>query len=215
MLTPTPAPWIVRGATFALWALAAGSAAFWGLKVTGSPRSLAVPLPSARQVALADPVSIAKLLGSSPVAGTAAPVASLASRFQLLGVVAGVRSGEGAAVISVDGKPPRSYRVGSPLDESYKLKSVHGREAVIAVQRDGQPVATLAVPQAKLPENRPPPMAGIPPQPGLFATPAAPVITPAAPVVTPPPAFVPILPNAPATPPQAPGRRHAATDEPT
>jgi len=36
MLTPAPAPWIVRGATFALWALAAATGALTGRLVADS-----------------------------------------------------------------------------------------------------------------------------------------------------------------------------------
>jgi general secretion pathway protein C len=209
MLTPTPATWIVRGATFALWALAAGSAVFWGLKVSGSTRPLAVPAPAPRQVALADPVSIAKLLGSSPSVVAAAPVVALASRFQLLGVAAGTRSGEGAAVIAVDGKPPRAYRVGSPLDENYSLKSVRGREAVIASQRDGQAVATLEVPQVKMDTTSRAPAPVVAPgvTPPFVPQPMAPVaVPPPAPVV---PQALPQVQPPPVTPQSAPGRRHA------
>jgi general secretion pathway protein C len=94
------------------------------------------------------------LLGSSPgaLAAPAAPVPALASRFQLLGVAAGERSGGGAAVISVDGKPARSYRVGSTLEEGLVLQSVRGRQAVIA-SREGQPV--LGCPQGGCPRASP------------------------------------------------------------
>jgi general secretion pathway protein C len=134
MLTPTYAPWTVRGATFALWALAAGSAVFWGLKLSGRQASVNVPVPPARQVAAVDPAAIARLLGSAPTATAAvpAPALSLASRFQLVGVAAAASSGAGAAVISVDGKPARPYRVGSVIEDGVVLQSVRGRQAVLA-----------------------------------------------------------------------------------
>jgi general secretion pathway protein C len=150
MLTPTPASWTVRGATFALWLLAAATAAFWALKVGSGTITIAAPVTAGRAMAAVDPAAIARLLGSAsplPAAGgtAAAPVATLASRFTLLGVAAEVRSGRGAAVISVDGKPARPYRVGSALDEGLVLQSVKGRQAVIA-QANGQPVVTLELP---------------------------------------------------------------------
>ena len=151
MWTPTPA-WTVRGATFALWALAAASAVFWGLKLGGQARPLAVPPPPPRAVAAVDPSALARLLGSTPAAA-AMPAASptLASRFQLLGVAAGAQSGGGAAVIAVDGKPARPFRVGATIEEGLVLQSVHGRQAVLA-SAAGQPVLTLELPP-------PPPMA--------------------------------------------------------
>jgi general secretion pathway protein C len=174
MLTTAPAPWIVRGATFALWALAAGSAAYWGLKLSSAAPVVSAPVAAPRQVGPADPVAMARLLGSSPAAVAAPPpVVALASRFQLLGVAAGERSGGGAAVISIDGKPAKPYRVGSTLEEGIVLQSVRGRQAVLA-SRDGQPVVTLEVPQQRLdtagrgltlgvPRPGTPPLAGVPP----------------------------------------------------
>jgi general secretion pathway protein C len=150
MLSASPDPWIVRGATFALWALAAGSAVFWGLRLAGSERSLSVPASPARQVAAVDPEALARLLGSSPVAGTLAapPPLSLASRFQLVGVAAAAHSGAGAAVISVDGKPARPFRVGSTIEEGVVLQSVRGRQAVLA---SGATQVTLELPRVRAP----------------------------------------------------------------
>ena len=81
----------------------------------------------------------------------AAPAAmpSLASRLQLVGVVAGVRSGDGAAVISVDGKPARPYRVGASIEEGLVLQSVQGRRAVLAAQANGQSLLTLELPPVR------------------------------------------------------------------
>jgi general secretion pathway protein C len=147
MLTPTPATWTVRGATFALAALAAASVAYWGLKLSGSGQRVNAPLASARPVAAADPAAIARLLGSTPAAAAApVQVASLASRFQLIGVAAGASSGGGAAVISVDGKPARPYRVGSFIEEGLMLQSVQARRATLAAQPTGPALVTLELP---------------------------------------------------------------------
>jgi len=187
MLTPAPAPWIVRGATFALWALAAGSAAYWGLKLASPARPATASVAAPRQVGPVDPVALARLLGSSPAAAALpAPAVALSSRFQLLGVAAGASSGGGAAVIAVDGKPARPYRVGSAIDEGLVLKSVRGRQAVIA-SRDGQPVLTLELPPPRLEASNRPNPAGVPP-----------VVAPGAAMVPPPrPAPAGAAPNAP------------------
>ena len=162
MWTPTSAAWTVRGATFALWALAAGSAVFWGLKLSGAQPPLNLPAPPLRAVAPVDPAAIAHLLGSAPMAATAAapaPVATLASRFQLLGVAAGASSGRGAAVIAVDGKPARSYRVGSALEDGAVLQSVRGRQAVLAATADGPALVTLGLPEVSGPATGQAPIA--------------------------------------------------------
>jgi general secretion pathway protein C len=176
MLAPTSATWTVRGATFVLWALAAGSVAYWGLKLGGRTAIVTAPLPPARQAVAVDPGAIARLLGSSPAAAAAGPIVaapSLASRFQLLGVAAGAHSGAGAAVISVDGKPARSFRVGSAVDEGLVLQSVHGRRATLGPDRNGPPVLTLEVPAQKASTS-----VGAAPAPGV--TQAGPVIAPPA-----------------------------------
>lgn len=150
MLTLTPATWTVRGTTLALWALAGASVVFWGLKLGGSSGAMPAPLPPARGVVAADPGAIARLLGGAPAVATAtASQPTLASRFQLVGVVAGERSGAGAAVISVDGRPARPYRVGSSLDQGLVLQSVRGRSASIASSMSAQPLLTLELPQPR------------------------------------------------------------------
>jgi general secretion pathway protein C len=150
--------WNVRGASFALWALAVGSAVFWGLKLSSAGPRIVAPAAAVRPVGAADPVAIARALGSTPAGPAAvAPEPAIASRFQLLGVAAAAFSGQGAAVIAVDGKPGRPFRVGQPVEGEIVLKSVRGRQAVLA-SRDGSPVATLELPSARADAGRPAPM---------------------------------------------------------
>lgn len=141
--------WGVRLTTLVLWLLAAGSCVYWGLRIVPRPAPAAVA-PPLRQAFAADPAAIARLLGANPVAAStaAAPPVSLASRFSLLGVVA-ARSHSGAALIAVDGKPPRPYRVGSAIDEGLVLQSVQGRRAVLAATAGGPAVLTLELPPVR------------------------------------------------------------------
>ena len=139
----------MRLATLVLWLLAAGSCVYWGLRM--APRSApAAVVPAARQPFSTDPGAVARLLGASALvaASPGQPAVSLASRFNLLGVVAS-RSNRGAALIAVDGKPPRPYRVGSPVDEGLVLQSVNVRRAVLAASAGGPPVLTLDLPAIK------------------------------------------------------------------
>lgn len=98
----------------------------------------------------ADPAAMARLLGANPIAASpaAAATVSLASRFSLLGVVA-ARSHRGAALIAVDGKLPRPFRVGSSIDDGLLLQSVQGRSAVLAATVGGPAVLTLELPPVK------------------------------------------------------------------
>jgi general secretion pathway protein C len=56
-------------------------------------------------------------------------------RFALTGVLAGSRSG-GAALISVDGKTAKSYRLGDLVADNLYLQSVSRRSAVLADRAD-------------------------------------------------------------------------------
>jgi general secretion pathway protein C len=114
-------------------------------------------VPAPRQVAAVDPAAIARLLGSTPAAA-AAPMSapSLASRFQLVGVAA-ERSGGGAAVIAVDGKPARPFKVGTAIEEGLLLQAVAARSATLASQTTGQPVVVLELPPvAQMPPRQAP-----------------------------------------------------------
>ncbi|MES3003012.1 MAG: type II secretion system protein N [Pseudomonadota bacterium] len=148
MVSNTSNRWVVAGATFVLWAAVAASAVYWGLKLASSGSGAVVAPPPARMATAADPAALARLLGASPLTAAAAPVASLSSRFVLTGVVAST-SHQGAALIAVDGRPPRPYRVGSAIDQELVLQSVDSKRATLANSAGGPPVVTLELPTRK------------------------------------------------------------------
>ena len=139
----------MRLATALVWAVAAASCVYWVLRLLPRAPVAAVAAPL-RAPAPIDPAAVARMLGATPAtqSAVAAPVASLASRFSLLGVVA-AQSRRGAALIAVDGKPARPFRVGTSIDQGLVLKSVEGRRAVIASSLDGPAVLTLDMPPLK------------------------------------------------------------------
>lgn len=158
-------------ATFVVWALAAAGALFWGLRLF-SPNLLAPP--HARAVTAVTPppalasTDLSRLLGADEapavVAGAPAPAAPSDPRFQLLGVAAPT-----LALIAVDGKAPRSYRLGSPVAGDTVLRAVHARGADLG-PRGGAVTMSLqvaqvaqAAPAATPPVNLPPGMAAPPP----------------------------------------------------
>lgn len=112
-----------------VWAAVAASLAFWGLRWMARPA--AVP-PGTSSVALSGNAprgDVTRLL--SPPANAAnepsAPSqqAMLASRVQLVGVVAPRRQGDGGiALLVVDGKPARAYKTGHVIDGELVLQSV-------------------------------------------------------------------------------------------
>ena len=136
--------WAVAATTFVVWGLVAATAVYWGMKL-GNTSTVAPAAAAARTMPPPDAAAIARLLGSTPVAAAAAPVASLSSRFQLLGVVADP-DGRGAALIAVDGKPPKPYRVGAPVDENLVLQSVAPRRATLAASMTAPSALTLELP---------------------------------------------------------------------
>jgi len=143
-LQPT---WSVRGITFGVWLLAVGSAVYWVLQVAATPAGAPMAPPVLRSPPPPDVAAVARLLGGDPA--SSAPQAgappTLASRFVLQGIVASP-SGGGAALIAVDGRPPRPFRVGTAVAEGLVLQSLQGRQAVLGEQRGGPPTLTLELP---------------------------------------------------------------------
>ena len=138
-----------RTAAFVLGGLAAASVVFWVLKTSGKPLQLNTPAAASGTSTVIDPVALSRALGGgrTPVASSA-PSISLSARFSMVGVVADSQSG-GAALIAVDGAPPRPYRVGATVADGLVLQSVKGRVAALAAQRDGPVVLTLELPPLK------------------------------------------------------------------
>ncbi len=163
-----------RIAAFLVWALVAACAVYWAMRLLAVP----APLPvSVQPVSMAGAIrgDIARLF-VSPAAPAAAPVEpALASRFKLVGVLAPKDAergrGQGIALIAIDGKPARPYRVGAALDDHLVLLAVATRGATLGPP-SGPPVLQLEVPAL------PPPATGTRPAalhelPGLGAIGAA------------------------------------------
>lgn len=151
MLHNAPARWPSRLVTALVWLLAAGSAVFWALRLSQPAGLVNVPVAASRAPA-ADPAMVAYLLGArtAPVAtAQQAPEANAPSRFLLAGVIAGKQAQQGAALISVDGKPPKPFRVGSQVDAGLVLQSVAPRRAVLAASVDGPAAFALDLPVRK------------------------------------------------------------------
>ncbi len=143
--------WTVRGTTFLLWSLAVLCGVYWSLKLLSMPDGLSAAPPVLRTPPPVDTAAVARLLGASAAAASpAAP--STASRFALQGVV-GDRLGAGAALIAVDGKPARPFRVGTQVEEGLVLQSLQGRRALLGADRGGPTTLTLELPVRAPPGN--------------------------------------------------------------
>lgn len=148
MVTNSHNIWGVRLATLGVWTLAAASLAYWGLRLSAHAPALAVPVAS-QSVPAPDAQAMARLLGALPVQAQAAVAAPVSSRFALIGVLAGRESGGGAALIAVDGKPARPFRVGAAVDAGLVLQSLGQRRAHLGAAVDGPATVTLEMPQRK------------------------------------------------------------------
>jgi general secretion pathway protein C len=140
---------LAKTSAFLIWAAVAGAAVFWGLHLSGSAPEApahAQPAPLATVVRS----DLGRLLGPDPVLSStdteAPPADAQQSRFQLLGVIAAGGGGgagrAGWATLAVDGKPPRTFPVGSPVDGSSVLQKVSARGVEIG-PRGGAPLVTL------------------------------------------------------------------------
>jgi general secretion pathway protein C len=166
--------WLIPLATFALWLLATAGGVYWALKFvqgTATPANAAVV--TSAPVATVDSQALARGLGgglgaTAVVAASPTAVVSssiVASRFVLTGVVEGKAARQSLALIAVDGKPARPYRVGAQLAEGVVLKSVLRRQAVLSGTAGKADAVTLDLPKpnaiataaAAIPYTPPPP----------------------------------------------------------
>lgn len=158
-----------------IWAVVALSATYWALRLLAT--SVAVPAHAApAAAALAVRADMTRLLGASnaPLSAAAAPAPEASSRFKLVGVAApkaGAAEAGGVALIAVDGKPARPYRIGAPIDGDLVLVGVEQRSASLG-PRGG--TATMVL---ELPALPPPATGSLPPPPSMTGD--APVAPPA------------------------------------
>lgn len=148
-----------RIAAFVVWALAAAAAMYWALRLLAVPAGLP---PSVETVSMSGALQgdIVRLFAAPAAAPDAAPVVAepaLASRFKLIGVVAGKAPdrGDGIALLAIDGKPPRPYRIGASLGDDLVVQQVASRSVALG------PVAGPVALRLDLP-GLPPPATGRP-----------------------------------------------------
>lgn len=137
--------WLSRIVTFTVAALAAASAAYWGLKGWSASPPTAIPALAADWAPPAGPKAVARALGGGLAAPAAAGEAPAASRYALVGLAARGTEG-GAALISIDGQDAQPFRVGASLEGGMVLQSVTGRHAVLSSGVAGAATVTLELP---------------------------------------------------------------------
>lgn len=118
-----------------LWAAVAASAVYWGLQlfVPGTPAPAHAAVAGMTTPPRGD---LTRLLGAD-VAPAVAAAPTPSARFHLIGVVAprsAAAAREGVALIAVDDKPARAYRVGSVIEGNTVLQAVRARGATLGPQ---------------------------------------------------------------------------------
>jgi general secretion pathway protein C len=118
---------VARALTLCVWAVAAASVAFWVLRWPQLDPASAATVPVFTPGASPPGQAVARALGHQAEPNTSAPTQT-SSQHQLLGVIAST-SGQGSALIAVDGQPPKAYRVGQSVQEGWTLVSLTARQA--------------------------------------------------------------------------------------
>ena len=140
-----PSRVVLPAASLLVWGAVAFSAVTWSLRwsAMGTSPSSASPAQSLPEL---DVSAAARSLGAAPVQAVVAP--TLASRFQLQGVMAGGPNA-GAALIALDGKPAKPYRVGAVVADGLVLQSTLGRRVNLGAAMDGPQTLVLELPAKK------------------------------------------------------------------
>ena len=152
-----------RFVTFGVWALVGGSAMLLALRLLPTPLT-APPGVQALAPEAPPPASLTRLFGQAAAEAPPPVAAPSDGRFRLLGVVApreaGLQTAQGVALLSVDGGPPKAFRVGQVVEGGLRLLAVEagaaglGQNGVISVQLQ------LQAPPAAATGSLPPPALG-------------------------------------------------------
>jgi len=135
--------WLVKALTAAVWAGVAFSAVSWGLRWSAGGPMQGGAMAAPQTLPEVDTAASARSLGALPVPAVAAP--SLASRFQLIGVLDGGPNA-GAALIAVDGKPAKPFRVGATVVDGWVLQGTEAKRVSLGAAPQGPSALMLDLP---------------------------------------------------------------------
>lgn len=139
--------WVVaKLATMLIWMAVAYVGVSWGLRAMAPNTTSQVTAVPAKVEADIDDAGVLRVLGAQPAVAAQAP--TLVSRFQLVGVLNG-DADVGVALISVDGKPAKPYRVGKSVAEGLVVQSTLPKRVSLGVSADGPVTLTLDLPAKK------------------------------------------------------------------
>jgi len=141
------APAFSRLTSLLVWAVVAYSAVVFALQWGGGVPVDAVVAGSEQKQVLpeVDALAVSKALGAAPVQSASA---SLASRFVLVGVMDGGPT-QGVALISVDGKPAKPYRLGQTVSDGFVVVGTGPKKAELGPQLGAASSLVLELPMKK------------------------------------------------------------------
>ena len=141
------APTFLRLTSLLVWAVVAYSAVVFALQWEGGVPVDTLVVGSEQKQVLSDvdALSVSKALGAAPMQSTGA---SLASRFVLVGVMDGGPS-QGVALISVDGKPAKPYRLGQTVTDGFVVLATGPKKAELGPQLGATATLFLELPLKK------------------------------------------------------------------
>ena len=142
-------PSFLHLATLLVWALVAYSAVVLELRLESDDKLVSassfVGVGQPQGLPDVDALAVTKALGAAP---TQSANASLAGRFVLVGVMDGGPS-QGVALISVDGKPAKPYRLGQSVSEGFVVVATGPKKAELAPQLGVPASLVLELPPKK------------------------------------------------------------------
>ena len=142
-------PSFLHLATLLVWALVAYSAVVLVLRLDSDDKLVSassfVGVGQPQGLPDVDALAVTKALGAAP---TQSANASLATRFVLVGVMDGGPS-QGVALISVDGKPAKPYRLGQSVSEGFVVVATGPKKAELAPQLGVPASLVLELPPKK------------------------------------------------------------------
>ena len=116
-----------------VWAATAAGVVYWGFLLNAPPALPIMGLSSPPVLQGQSTPAVVKALGGATAAAQAP--APISTQYKLLGVIAS-GTGQGSALIAVDGQPPKAFRVGQDVNDGLKLVSLTPRQA--RLQSSGQ-----------------------------------------------------------------------------
>jgi general secretion pathway protein C len=139
--------WTLRLFTFMVWAAVGLCAAYWAFKfVTTTPVEATAAM--VKPAVVVDTKAIAKLLGATDSVATQAMNVVSKVKLSLFGL-ATAPNGQGIALIAIEDKPAKPYRVGAKVTDDLVLKSISKVDAVLAASSSAPDGPKLELPSRK------------------------------------------------------------------